>query len=106
MLLVEEQHLLRCRLIHRSQPRLRAIEPAIRILVIPAHIHPTISAIVLLNCIDLLQKWVPSPVLGRRRLPIIFALIYVPSEFLDGIVILDLLLGIALPSSLLLLARG
>ena len=106
MLLIEEQHLLRCRLIHRSQPGLRAIESPIRILIIPAHIHPTISTVVLLNSIDLLKKWVPSPVLGRRWLPIILALIYVTPEFLDGVVILDLLLGIALPSSFLLLGRG
>ena len=106
MLLIEEQHLLRCRLIYRGQPRLRAIEPPIGVLVIPADIHPTIPAIILLNRIDLLKKGVPSPILGCRRLPIILALIYVPSEFLDGVVILDLLFGIALPSSLLLLGCG
>lgn len=80
MLLIKEEHLLRRRLVHRGQPRPRAVEPPIGILVVPAEIHPAVARLVLLDRIHLLQDRVPVRFLRRGWLPIILALVHVAHE--------------------------
>jgi len=106
MLLVEEEHLLRRRLVDRRQLGLGPIEPPIDILIVPADVDPAIATIILLNRVHLMQKRVPCAVLGRHGLPVVGALLHVAAE-LDHLLLFLLLLGrVAFSASLLLLGRG
>lgn len=106
MLLVEEEHLLRRRLVDRRQLGLGPIEPPIDVLVIPADVDPAISAVILLDRVHLVQQRVPGAVLGRHWLPVVGALLHVAAE-LDHLLFFLLLLGrVAFSTPLLLLGRG
>ena len=60
-------------LVDDRQLRFAAVEPPLVILIIPYQISPKLPIRILSHHrIDRLDQWVPTAVLGRRRLPIVF----------------------------------